>query len=359
MERKLKAAVIGCGRMGAFTSETILKYSPACCLPLSHADAISSHPRLLLTALSDTDPILLNKAAAKFGVDRRHSDSFELLRSERPALLGLATRTLGRAELIKAAVETGTHAIHAEKPLCNSVVELHSLAGILHRPDVFLTWGAIRRFFSVYRQALALATSGRYGSLREVRVHMGSAALYWTHPHSIDLLLFAAAGKRIDGVQARLANVVNDGALVRCDSDPRIVSASVYFEGGFAGHITQAIGCDFILSCEDGEIAVRGDGGKLELYTSNGSIYPSVIELEIESSTSPTGTLGPISQLVQCLDADPTAIKANLELKRDILAAQSIAFAMLQSHLEGSRIIEPSSIDPSMVIHAKTNGRYA
>lgn len=359
IERKLKAALIGCGRMGAFTSESVLKYSPGCWFPLSHADAISAHPKLRLIAVCDTDPEILEKAAAKFDIHRRYLDPGELLRREQPTLLALATRTHGRAQLIQAAVEEGTHAIHAEKPLCNSVVELQSLVSVLHRPDVFLTWGAIRRFFGVYRQAVSLAKSGRYGELREVRVQMGSAPLYWTHPHSIDLLLFAAGGRQIEGVQARMTNVVNKSTSVHIDSDPIIVAASIYFDGGLVGHITQAIGSDFILSCEKAEISVRADGTRLELYTSTNSIYPVAVDLEIEPDASPNGTLGPISQLVQCLNADPSAIKANDELKRDIFTAQLISFAMLQSHLEGSRIIGLSSIDPKMIINAKTNGRYA
>jgi predicted dehydrogenase len=359
MELKMKAAVIGCGRMGVFTSESVLRYSPKCWLPLSHADAISSHPQLELIALCDTDSDILHKAAAKYEVRNLYSNPLQLLRYERPDLLGLATRTPGRAGLIQSAVEAGTFAIHAEKPLCNSVAELKSLESVLSRPDVFLTWGAIRRFFGVYRQALALADSGRYGALREIRVHIGSAPLYWSHPHSIDLLLFAAAGRSIEGVQARMTNLVSERISSHIDSDPSIVTASVYFKGGLAGHITQGIGSDFILSCEDGEIAVRADGARLELYTSKYSIYPVATDLEIEPCTGPSGALGPISQLVECLDADPVAISANMALKRDILNAQSIAFAMLQSHLEGSRIIDLTSVDPSMVVHARTNGKYA
>lgn len=359
MKSKYRAAIIGCGRMGMFTSEAVLRHSPACCLPLSHADAISMHPRLFLTAFSDTDAVMLDKATSRFPGKGLYSDPIELLSTERPALLGLATRTLGRAKLILAAVETGTHAIHTEKPLCNSMNELKALASILQRPDVFLTWGAIRRFIGVYRQAMSLAMSGRYGAMREVRVNMGSAPLYWTHPHSIDLLLFAAAGRCIEGVQARMTNVVSDGAKTCIVSDPRIVTASVYFEGGLTGHITQAIGSDFILSCEEGEIAIMADGSRLEVYAANNSPYPIAVKLEIEPSDLPTGTLGPISQLVQCLDGNAEAIQANIAVKRDIISAQTVSFAMLQSHLEGSRIVELSSIDPDMLIKAKTNGKYA
>lgn len=359
MERNLTAAVIGCGRMGAFTSESVIQYAPPCWLPLSHADAISAHPRLKLKALCDTDPDTLRRAAEKFGIDHCYNNPHDLLKSEKPSVLGLATRTLGRADLIHSAVEAGTKAIHAEKPLCNSVAELQSLQILLESDDVFVTWGAIRRFLSVYRQAMSLANSGRYGALREVRVNLGSAPLYWTHPHSIDLLLFAASGRRIEGVQARLDNVVQEGVVTKITSDPRIVTASIYFEGGLAGHITQALGSDFVLSCENAEITVRADGSKLDLYSSNDSIYPQFGDLDIVQIDEKGGTLGPISQLVACLEGDEASIINNAHLKRDIINAQHIAFAIIQSHLEDSRIVSAFAADPEINILAKTNGRYA
>ena len=359
MENNLTAAVIGCGRMGAFTSESVILHSPPCWLPLSHAEAISAHSRLKLTALCDTDPDNLHRASEKFSVRRRYADPYDLLKSEKPSVLGLATRTLGRAELIHAAVEAGTKAIHAEKPLCNSVAELQSLQRLFESGDLYITWGAIRRFFGVYKQALTLANSGRYGALREVRVNLGSAPLYWTHPHSIDLLLFAASGRRIEGVQARLDNVIKESAQTTITSDPLIVAASIYFENGLVGHITQALGSDFVLSCENAEITVRADGSKLDLYSANGTIYPKFVDLDIIPLEKTCGTLGPISQLVSCLEGDNESIRHNAIIKRDIINAQYIAFAMLQSHLEGSLIIGPYAVDPEINIQAKTNGRYA
>lgn len=360
MEQQLNGAVIGCGRMGAFTSESVIQHAPSCWFPLSHADAISAHPHLKLTALSDTNRTNLIRAAEKYQIERCYDDPLNLLQSEKLHLVGLATRTLGRADLIRTAIDSGVKAIHAEKPLCNSVAELKFLQSLLESNDVFVTLGAVRRFFGIYRQALSLAESGRYGVLREVRVNLGSAPLYWTHPHSIDLLLFAASGRQISGVQARLDNVVNrDGKWTSIESDPKILTASVYFEDGLVGNITQALGADFILSCEHAEIVVRADGASLDLYSPGEGAYPSYSKLEIDAPSCPGGTLGPISQLVACLEGDAISIKANAAVKRDILYGQLIAFAIVQSHLENSRVIMLSDIDPAMKILAVTGGRYA
>jgi scyllo-inositol 2-dehydrogenase (NAD+) len=356
---QLEAAVIGCGRMGAFTSESVLRYAPSCWFPLSHAEAINQHHRLRLVALCDLDSTNLRRAADHYKIHRCYTNGVELLETEKPALLGLATRTPGRSEIIQAAVEVGTHAIHTEKPLCNSFAELNKLRDIFQKDYIFVTWGAIRRFLGVYRQAVSLAESGLYGNLVEIRVNFGSGSLYWCHPHSIDLLLFAASDRVIESVQARLGVLENKNKRTLVENDPRIITATIYFDDGVIGHITQAQGADFVLCCEKAEIIVRSDGGIFELYSSKDGPYPTTSTLVIHDDERPGGSLGPISQLVRCLEGDEESIQANAILKRSILDAQLIAFAMLQSHLEGSKPIGLQSVDPDIVIMGCTDGRYA
>lgn len=361
MER-LNAAVIGCGRMGAFTSEDVKRHAPACWFPLNHAEAIAANPALRLAAVCDVDAAAVQRAAQAHAVPATFTDPNRLLEEIRPAVLGIATRTIGRADLIERAVASGTRALHVEKPLCNSVAELASLRACLGRPDVFATYGAIRRFFPIYRRARALAESGTYGALREIRVQMGSAALYWTHAHSIDLMLFSAGERRPIGVQARLAEVERGDAAADIQSDPRVIAATVHFEDGVTGHVTQALGADLVFSCSEGEIEVRADGHALEVYAArDGSPYPTRERLGDGGNHGgePGGTLAPVSQLVACLQGDAAAIAANAVVKRDILLGQQIAFAIVQSHLEGSRIVPADALDDTMFIHARTGGRHA
>jgi len=347
--------------MGAFTSETVRQHAPACWFPLSHAEAIRDHARLCLRALCDVDAEALARAASAYGVAATYTDAHRLFDEVRPVLLGIATRTIGRAELILDAIDRGVRALHVEKPLCNSVRELAALRAVLERRDVFVSYGAVRRFFAIYRQARQLADSGRYGPLREIRVNLGSGALFWTHPHSIDLILFAAGGRSVAGVQARLADVFAGMSSCDIESDPRVVVATVHFEDGVAGHITQALGADLVLSCADAEITVRANGTALEIYAARkAGAYPTLAAFDGEAAApGPGGTLAPVSQLVACLDGDAAAIDQNSIVKRDMLAGQQIAFSMLQSHMEGSRIVQPGAIDDAIFIRARTGARSA
>jgi len=361
MEPGIASAVVGCGRMGAFTAEIIKQHAPACWFPLNHAEAIRRHARLELRALCDVDAAALARAAAAHGVTATYTDAHRLLDEVHPTLLGIATRTIGRAQLMVDAVARGVRALHVEKPLCNSTRELETLTTLMARPDVFVTYGTLRRFFAVYQRARQLADSGRYGALREIRVNLGSGTLFWTHPHSIDLILFGAGGRSVAGVQARLAEVVAAGSAVEIESDPRVIAATVHFDDGLTGHITQALGSDLVLSCAEAEIAVRADGGLLDVYAArHGGIYPSSEPVEGNiPAAGPEGTLAPMSQLAACLEDDLQAIAMNAVIKRETLRGQRIAFAMLQSHLEGSRIVTPDDLDPGIFIHARTGGRHA
>lgn len=362
MEQLIPSAVVGCGRMGAVTSAGVRAHAPPCWFPLAHAEAIAAHPALRLKAVCDIDGEVANRAAATHGAERAYTDVAQMLREVQPRLLSIATRTIGRAVLIEAAFDAGVRALHVEKPLCNSVAELARLRTLFAREDLFVTYGAVRRWFPVYRHARALAESGRWGALREIRVALGSGALYWTHPHSWDLLLFAAGGRQVASVQGRLADLRHaEGRPRHVESDPRVVAALVHFDDGVCGVVTQAQGADLVLSCERGEIAVRADGAVLEAYdTPEGRAYPERRALELPAEADALGgTLAPVAQLALCLRDDAAARQANAALRADILLGQQIAFALLQSHAEGSRAVAPADVDPDWFVEALSGGRHA
>lgn len=347
--------------MGVFTGEVMRRHAPDFWFPLSHAEAIRAHPRLALRALCDVDPAALDRAALAYPEAASYVDARRLLDEVRPRLVGIATRTIGRADLIGIAIGAGVRALHVEKPLCNSVRELAAIEAALERSGALVTYGAIRRHLAPYRRARELADSGRFGALREIRVNLGGGTLFWTHPHSIDLILFGAGDRSVSGVQARLGNVSSGATRLDVVSDPLVIAAMICFDDGVTGHITRSLGSDFVLSCSEGEIAVRADGATTEIYaTPEGQIYP--VATPFDAAPAPTshgGTLAPIARLVAALDDDATALADVAVVTRDMLRGQRILFAMLQSHLAQSRIVDPAEIDESLVIQARSGDRHA
>jgi len=366
----LTAAVIGCGRMGAFTSPSVREYGPECFLPSAHAEAFQEAEGVDLAALCDANKEGVARAAEHFGVSQSYTDHAELLAAGAPDLAGIATRTIGRADIIADCVEAGTRALHVEKPICNSVAELERLETILARDDVFMTLGAVRRHFAIYREALVRAQSDAYGDLLEAHAEFGARTLYWSHPHTVDLILLAAAGAKVEAVQARLGEVERDGA--RIINDPVVLGATIWFDGGFSGHITRMPGTDFRMACQTAQIAVTSNGHSMwqsgrpkpdpgaASDTSPAGANP-YHEPELQTFTppdQPQGALAPILQLADCLNGYEEARAANASLKRDILTGQRILFAIIQSHFEGGQPVALDEVDPNMFVEGRT-GQFA
>jgi len=319
------------------------------------------HPDLDLIALCDPNELSLRRAAEAYGVAKTYTDYRDLVEDARPELIGIATRTLGRAAIIQYTAAAGVRAMHIEKPLCNSNRELQALTQTFANPDLYCTYGAIRRFFKIYQVARDLAQSGNYGTLREIRVNMGEGMLYWTHPHSVDLILYLAGAQRVDAIQGRLRNVVRGGSPLEIASDPIIESASIYFESGIAGHITRASGYALILSCSDAEIAVENDGQCISISAPRGEDPYFCKNLYQGTYNTPQseGTYAPISHLVGCLAGDGAQRSSNVKLKAEILQGQRILFAIVQSHVEQSKLVREEDIDPEITILAKTGEKFA
>ncbi len=362
----LTAAVIGCGRMGAFTSPSVREYGPECFLPSAHAEAFQVADGVELVAVCDANADGAACAAEHYGVARRYTDHSAMLADGAPDLVGIATRTIGRADMIADCVDAGTRALHVEKPICNSLAELERLETLLGRKDVFTTLGAVRRHFAIYREAVSRARSGVYGDLLEAHAEFGARTLYWSHPHTIDLILLAAAGAKVEAVQARLGAVERDGA--RIINDPAVLGATIWFEDGFSGHITRMPGTDFRMACQTAQIAVTSNGHSL-WQSGRAKPEPSAPrddnpaganpyhEPELQTFTAPDqpqGALAPILQLADCLNGYEEARAADAALKRDIVTGQRILFAIVQSHFEGGRPVTLDAIDPELFIEGRT-----
>ena len=357
----IPAAVVGCGRMGAFTSESVLTWSPDYWLPLSHADAFTLHPDIDLRGFSDIDADAVARACATYGVGIGVASLDDLLEEVRPTMLGVATRTVGRADIIETAAASGVRAIHAEKPLCNTLSEVERLEKLLARPDFFMTLGTVRRYLDVFNVARGLVRSGQYGRLLELRASYGAAPLYWSHPHTIDLILHMAADREVVGVQARLSNLEIGKHGREILSDPVIDYATILFDDGLVGHIGRAVGFHMEMACERGTVKVLSDGPSIELLEYvEGNPYPVTRLFDGPVNLAqPQGSYGPVSQLVACLQGSDAAIAANAVGKRDIIRGQRILFAIVESHLCGSAVTGIDAIGADMDIRAITGGRHA
>ena len=348
--------------MGAFTGEVVRKYAPPFWLPLSHCEAMSAQPEISLVALCDINAQALAEARLRYKVDKVYDDFHDLIADVSPDVLGIATRTPERTTIVEHAISGGVRALHLEKPLCNGVTELTKLERLFAESDVACTYGTLRRYFPVYDHARQMAKSGRFGTLQQIEVCFGRAALLWTHPHSLDILLFMAGDAEVERVSARfLDGIAAKGAIL--DGDPIVLSALLEFSNGVTGIISQSGGFDVILTCSDGSITVESDGHFTRLRFGDGKdTYWRLTEqrngLTIGGGqTSAGGTRFALDRLVSALRAENPA--QVLKDKYAILRGQRLMFACAQSHLADGKAVDPRHLDPNLRITGRAGDRYA
>jgi predicted dehydrogenase len=318
------------------------------------------HPNIEIVALADADASAVTKAGQYLNIKSVYQSYEDLISNHTIDLLCLATRTPERADLIVKAYESGIRAVHAEKPLCNTVRELKMLSSILMRDDFYFTWGAIRRYIPVYQQAVQIVESGEYGNLLEIKVNFGSSPLYWTHAHAFDLLTYGAGKRKLLNISAKFKELEkNENKQLIFEKDPVIKYCIAEFEDDVTGFITQSPGADFILTCEKAEISVISDGWDLVIRHYDKGAYPICTSIPISELDIPCGTLAPLSMLEGCLNGDVTQISRNRKIKEDILLSQYMMFASAYSHIEYGRKVCRSEDLPDLEIWAQTNDRYA
>jgi len=351
----IKSAVVGCGRMGAHTSKFTRQNSPACWLPLSHAESIICHHAFDLISVCDQDSDLLRKTQKKYSIHNSFLEFDELIESAFD-FLSIATRTPGRAEMISKAIEYNKKIIHTEKPLCNSVEELENLAGILAPKDILITYGAIRRHFMTYVEAKKIIDSNVFGSLQSINIHLGRGGLFWAHPHSIDIaLFFRSPASSPVSVFANFERIEREQETIF--NDPILLSGHVLFDNGVIANISQQKDFSVVLSCEYGEVIVSHDGNRLH-QRGNNQDDPYMQDLQDIplSEEKYQGTYKALDLIYQGIHSQ--SLDALHDLKNDILTNQKILFLMAQSGIE-RREISMHVDQENIKIKALTSGNPA
>lgn len=351
----LDAAVIGCGRMGALTTERTRKSVPPIWLPLSHTEALASLPGYRLAAVCDLAPEQAARVAERFPGSHFYSDHLSMLEKEKPAVVGIATRTAGRCDIIVDCVRTGVKGIHAEKPLAGSLCECRMALSAMERSGVAFTYGAVRRYMAPYRLAKEVMLSGEIGQLRQVVIEHGSDMLMWGHPHSVDLALFYRPGATATGVRARLnvrKGAYSDGLL---DDDPLLVNACIDFSDGTTVVITSGHGFNVRLFGETGSVTVVGDGTRVELRNKkDGSPYETT-HRDLPFGSCLSGTQEAFLNIERALlNGDSTGISYV-----EVETAHRLLFAMALSELHAGEMVRPEDVPDDFRVTGRFGDVYA
>jgi len=353
---RIKAGLIGCGRIGAQTSDSLRSRLPPGWLPLSHAEAIRSQKELDLAALCDTDAQRLAKAAETYGVARCYSDYRVLIDEARPEILSIATRTHGRVQIVAYAAEHRVKGIHVEKPFALNLADCDDALRQLRVHNVHVTYGATRRYMDIYRRAKNLIDAGEIGEVEQILIEHGRTSLLWNHPHSADLLLFFSGTAAVQSVQAScvVRNVSADGMTV--DDDPVVENALVRFENGVSGVITAARGMNTRISGTKGMLTVLADGSGIEIRANRSGTGPYFLDLaSVTSSVTVSGTQSCMVELANSIRS-PTVPTIALD---EIRAGLAILLAAVYSNLKKGRAVDLNEIPPQFTVTGRSGALYA
>lgn len=354
---KLSVGLIGCGRMGSRTEETVGDNLPEGWLPLNHAEAIQSIPELALVAVCDIEPGPLSWAAEKYGVPNTFDDYRSLILQAKPDIVSIATRTPERCNIIQFAAENGIKAIHSEKPISRNILDCRKALEVVLNKGLFFSYGTYRRYNEIYRKAKEILKSGEIGELNEISFEHGKTMLLWSHPHTVDLMLYYAECRDVDFVQAHC--IVNDKnfSLNRIDDDPIVEFSFIKFNNGVNGVITSTPGMNTKLSGTSGTIYIVGNGSWIEVRKKRFQKSPYFLSTEkIEVKPKMSGTQRAFCELASAVRKNLNESSISIE---DIMAGQRILLSQAFSSINGGRPIDPLQLDESFTVTGKFGSLYA
>jgi predicted dehydrogenase len=302
-------------------------------LPYSHSAGYEACPRTALVAGTDLRPDVLAAFGRRYRVPPEHlyDDHRQMIRTERPDILSIATQPQHRTEIALFAIEHGVRALYCEKPLCASLAEADELLDAVERSGVVFAMGTNRRWDPGYDAARAAIASGDLGSLGTL-VTFHRCTLFNTATHWFDLMLSLNRDVPVAWVQAYLANgdscIEGDEVI----ADP-LCEGTIAFANEVMAHLIatpQGIAHEAI--CQRGTIRMTSDDARFEVHHDGSDGNPAAGCPPATLDYTPgSSTLRLIEDLVHALD---TGVPTRSSVRIAHLNTQ-LLFAFLESHRSG------------------------
>jgi scyllo-inositol 2-dehydrogenase (NAD+) len=355
MTAPLRAALIGCGRIGAHTADHLRAALPPVWFPYSHADALMAVPEAKLVAFCDVNEEAARSTAEKYGADAWFTDPEKLLQEIQPDLLLVATRTEGRAELLQLAAKHGVRGVHFEKPLARSLRTCRTALDAVKKAGMHLSYGTVRRCMDVFVQAKKLIAEGAVGEGRHISVQTRKAELLWAHPHNFDMITFFAGLPAVQSVQCSMDLTPGSFDGLTLDEDPIIQGAFITFENNLSASIMPG-GPAIRVSGYDGEITIGGNAAWLTQTTRSreergGFMPPVTVEFEITGS----GTQHALTRLARAV----LGTEAAPNTADEIFRTNALGLACAWSAVNGGKKVTLEEVPEDFTVTGRKGDLYA
>ncbi len=136
--------------------------------PVTFAETLADRPEVDLIAGAERDKDRLRVFGERYGITTLYSDASEMLRKERPEIVGIPSNTKDRPELTILAVENGAKGIMTEKPMAYSLEEADRMVKVCADAGVPLVCGAITTNNPSFAKAKELVTTGAIGEVHSI-----------------------------------------------------------------------------------------------------------------------------------------------------------------------------------------------
>jgi nucleoside-diphosphate-sugar epimerase/predicted dehydrogenase len=170
---KLRAALVGCGRISAY-----------------HVAAIQALADAEIVAVCDLREQLASDLASQNGIPAVFTDAAAMLQATRPDVVHIVTPPQSHVALATIAAEHGAH-MYIEKPFAAGSAEAAAIMAAASAAGVMVCAGHSRVFDPSFRAALQRVDDGEIGQLLSVRAEQGftyepgarSATIPWDHTY--------------------------------------------------------------------------------------------------------------------------------------------------------------------------------
>lgn len=324
----LRAAVVGCGRIGSRMAQDPLLAGDV----FTHSEAYVRCDDTELVALCDTDPRRLREAGSRWAVNALFGDAGEMSRTVAPDIVSICTPTDTHASIVETLLESPQRprVILCEKPLASSVEEGERVVGLAQAKGVVLATIFMRRYAGNFAALRAMLASGELGTVQAVSGWYIGGTLH-NGSHWFDMLRYLVGEAQW---------VESYDALGESGNDPTL-DLVIGLEGGRLATLRAADSRRFtvfemdILTSE-GRVQISDSGHRIALFKAvRSGRYTGYVELQqLERD------LGDRRDLMLHAVEDAVAALASgrppLSSGRDGLAALRIAEAALRSR--GTRV---------------------
>lgn len=330
MLRKYKAAVIGCGNMGAKE----WNYSKDV-MPETHAACYKNNSRTELVALVDNNQKNLEDAGKYFPGVALFGSIEDMFLKIKPDIVSIATNSDSHASLVKLAAKHNVPAILCEKPIAESVKQAEEMIKKCKQNNSLLFVNHQRRFDPLLQQWRAKINNGLIGKIVQVNCYYYNGLLN-SGTHVIDLLRFFLGD--IDWVKGFINaqtswknNDDNIDALIKLKSGAMATLQTLPKNYGLS---------DFHFYGERGYFAIKNLGYEVEYRKSVENKYCKgfyQLSENVKKMGEPRSLISSgVSHIVSCLDGKINPVSRG----EDGLEALRVIFALRESAKKQGKTIK-------------------